>query len=83
MAVDGGGDGGARKALTEATAGQLAIQGVRPLAHNGYKFSNLVKRAIGASQDEVGGYSVKGRIACERPNTVQVSAHRHSGRQYG
>ena len=40
------------QAVTEATAeaaGQLAIQGVRPLAHNGYKVAllkNLVKRAI-------------------------------------
>jgi xanthine dehydrogenase YagS FAD-binding subunit len=40
------------QAVTEAiaeAAGQLAIQGVRPLAHNGYKVAllkNLVKRAI-------------------------------------
>ena len=41
--------GKARNAETAAMAGDLAVQGARPLAHNGYKIPlvrNLVKRAI-------------------------------------
>ena len=47
------------QAVTEATAdaaGEVAIRGVKPLAHNGYKVAllkNLVKRAIRGGQDEV------------------------------
>jgi len=38
-----------RNEETAAMAGELAVQGARPLAHNGYKIPlvrNLVKRAI-------------------------------------
>jgi len=41
--------GNPRNEETAAMAGELAVQGAQPLAHNGYKIPlvrNLVKRAI-------------------------------------
>ena len=48
-AVEGAVAGKPRNEETAAMAGELAVQGARPLAHNGYKITlvrNLVKRAI-------------------------------------
>ena len=47
--VEGAVAGKARNEETARMAGDLAVQGAQPLAHNGYKIPlmrNLVKRAI-------------------------------------